>query len=167
MDRLLVHGKDLSRFHIFLNFLPESICPEMKGKVSAILLVTILMLTACKKRSMTAEGPTDVRISNLTGQTIEEVTVTTTDDPSYTIRVHNFGPVAPGAVTDYFRFSIAYTEADITLKIGGVTWSTPATQFDYLTYIGPDRITYRLTIADPVNHILDIETVIEEPIDDL
>ena len=139
----------------------------MKGKFTAILLVTVLMLTACKKRSMTAEGPTDIRISNLTGQTIEDVTVTTTDDPAYAIRVHNFGTVTSGAVTDYFRFDIAYTEADITLKIGGVIWSTPATQFDYLTYIGPDRITYRLTVADPVNRVLDIETVIEEPIDDL
>lgn len=63
----------------------------MKGKITAILLVTVLMLTACRKRNMTEEGPT----------------------------------------------------------------------------VGPDRITYRLTVADPVNHILEIETVIEEPIDDL
>lgn len=139
----------------------------MEGKVTAILLVTVLLLTACKKRSMTEEGPTDVRISNQTGQTIENVTVTTTDDQAYSTRVHNFGTVASGAVTEYFRFDIAYTEANITVKIGDVTWSTPPSQFDYLTYIGPDRITYRLTVADPLNHMLDIETVIEEPIDDL
>jgi len=139
----------------------------MEGKVTAILLVTVLLLTACKKRSMTEEGPTDVRISNLTGQTIENVTVTTTDDQAYSTRVHNFGTIASGAVTEYFRFDIAYTEANITVKIGDVTWSTPPSQFDYLTYIGPDRITYRLTVADPLNHMLDIETVIEEPIDDL
>ncbi len=139
----------------------------MKGKVTAILIVTVLLLTACKKRSMTEEGPTDVRISNQTGQTIENVTVTTTDDQAYSTRVHNFGTIASGAVTEYFRFDIAYTEANITVKIGDVTWSTPPSQFDYLTYIGPDRITYRLTVADPLNHMLDIETVIEEPIDDL
>ncbi len=139
----------------------------MEGKVTAILLVTVILLTACKKRSMTEEGPTDVRISNQTGQTIENVTVTTTDDQAYSTRVHNFGTVASGAVTEYFRFDIAYTEANITVKIGDVTWSTPPSQFDYLTYIGPDRITYRLTVADPLNHMLDIETVIEEPIDDL
>jgi len=139
----------------------------MKGKVTAILIVTVILLTACKKRSMTEEGPTDVRISNQTGQTIENVTVTTTDDQAYSTRVHNFGTIASGAVTEYFRFDIAYTEANITVKIGDVTWSTPPSQFDYLTYIGPDRITYRLTVADPLNHMLDIETVIEEPIDDL
>lgn len=125
------------------------------------------MLTACKKRCITAEGPTDVRIHNQTGEVIDDVTVTTTDDPAYTIRVHNFGTVASGAITEYFRFDIAYTEADITLKIGNLTYSTPTTQFDYLTYIGQDRITYVLTIADPVNRVLDIETIVEEPIDDL
>jgi len=125
------------------------------------------MLTACKKRCLTEEGPTDVRVYNNTGQTMEEVTVTTTDNPDYTIRLHNFGSVAAGAYSEYFRFDIAFTEADITLKIGNQTYSTPATQFDYLTYIGPDRITYRLTVTDPVNRILDIETIIEEPIDDL
>lgn len=125
------------------------------------------MLSACKKRDITPEGPTDVRIFNQTGQAIDEVTVTTTDDTDYTIRVHNFGTVAAGAYSDYFRFDIAFTEADITLNIGDVTYSTPATQFDYLAYIGQDRITYRLTIADAVNHVLEIETIIEEPIDDL
>lgn len=125
------------------------------------------MLASCKKRELTAEGPTDVRIFNGTGQILEDVTVTTTDDPGYTIRIHNFGTVVSGAYTGYFRFDIAFTEADITARIQNVTYSTPATQFDYLTYIGQDRITYRLTIADPVNRVLDIETVIEEPIDDL
>ena len=127
----------------------------------------LVILTGCKKRDITARGPTDVRIHNQTGQVIEEVTVTTTDDTDYSIRMHNYGTVASGAYTEYFRFDIAHTEADITVKIGDVTYSTPVTQFDYLAYIGPDRITYRLTISDPVNRVLDIETVIEEPIDDL
>jgi hypothetical protein len=139
----------------------------MKGKFPVIILIAAVMLSACKKRDITPEGPTDVRILNQTGQPIEEVTVTTTDNPDYTVRVHNFGTVPVGAYSEYFRFDIAFTEADITLKIGDVTYSTPASQFDYLTYIGQDRITYRLTIADEVNRILEIETVIEEPIDDL
>ena len=139
----------------------------MKGKLTLILFAAIVMLTACKKRCLTEEGPTDVRVYNNTGQTMEEVTVTTTDNPDYTIRLHNFGSVAAGAYSEYFRFDIAFTEADITLRIGNLTYSTPPTQFDYLTYIGQDRITYRLTITDPVNRILEIETIIEEPIDDL
>ncbi len=139
----------------------------MKGILPIILIAALVIMTGCKKRDLTAEGPTDVRIHNQTGQTIEEVTVTVTDDPAYVKRVHNYGTVASGTYTEYFRFDIAYTEADITLRIDDVTYSTPAAQFDFLTYIGPDRITYRLTITDQVNHILDIETIIEEPIDDL
>ncbi len=139
----------------------------MKGKPALVLLVAIVMLTACKKRCITPEGPTDVRIFNNTGLTMEEVTVTTTDNTDYAIRIHNFGSVAADAYSEYFRFDIAFTEADITLKIGDLTYSTPPSQFDYLTYIGQDRITYRLTIADAVNRILEIETIIEEPIDDL
>lgn len=130
-------------------------------------MVAALMLSACKKRCITAEGPTDVRIHNQTGQVIEEVTVTTTDDPAYTVRVHDFGTISAGSWSEYFRFDIAYTEADITLKIGNLTYSTPPAQFDYLTYIGQDRITYVITIVDAVNRILDIETIIEEPIDDI
>ncbi len=139
----------------------------MKGRIFIGAIMAVVMLSACKKRDITPEGPTDVRIFNQTGQVIEEVTVTTTDNPDYTIRVHNFGTVPAGSYSEYYRFDIAFTEADITLKIGSVNYSTPASQFDYLTYIGQDRITYRLTIADVVNRILDIETVIEEPIDDL
>jgi len=139
----------------------------MKGILPVALLVLLVIMTGCKKRDITAKGPTDVRIQNQTGQVMDEVTVTVTDDPAYVKRVHNYGTVAPGAYTEYFRFDIAHTEADITAKIGNLTYSTPPMQFDYLTYIGPDRITYRLTIADAVNRVLEIETVIEEPIDDL
>lgn len=139
----------------------------MKEKLPVVLLMLLVILTGCKKRDITARGPTDVRIHNQTGQVIEDVTVTTTDDTDIVKRVHDYGTVASGAYTEYFRFDIAHTEADITVKIGNLTYSTPATQFDYLAYIGPDRITYRLTIADPLNRVLDIETVIEEPIDDL
>ncbi|HNX84739.1 MAG: hypothetical protein KBB24_09460 [Bacteroidales bacterium] len=139
----------------------------MIGKLPVVLLAAVLLLTSCKKRNITDEGPTDVRIHNQTGQIINDVNVTVTDDPAYAVRTHNFGTVAAGAYSDYFRFDIAHTEADITVKIGNVTYSTPSSQFDYLTYIGPDRITYRITITDPVNRVLDIETVIEEPIDNL
>ena len=85
----------------------------MKGKLPLLLLVAIIMLSSCKKRDITPEGPTDVRVFNQTGQIMTEVTVTTTDNPDYTKRIHSFGTVAAGAYSDYFRFDIAFTEADI------------------------------------------------------
>ncbi len=139
-------------------------------KLPAILAFATLLIitfTGCKKRCMSEEGPTDVRILNETGQTLEDVTVTTTDDTSYDDRIYNFGTVADGIYTDYHRFDIAFPKADITVKIGGISWSTPPVNFSYLTYIGQDRITYTLTIADQVNRVLGLEVTIEEPIDDL
>jgi hypothetical protein len=167
MDKLLLPGKDLTHCSIFVNFQPESTFPVMKDKIIPALLLTAILLASCKKHNLTAEGPTDVRIQNLTGELLEEVTVTTHDDPAYTVRSHNFGTVVAGAYTEYFRYDIAFSEADVTAKIGNTTFTTTPTDFDYLTYIGPDRITYRITITDNINHVLDIETIIEEPIDDL
>lgn len=131
------------------------------------VLTVIICLTACKKTKFDPEGPTDVRILNNTGQILEAVTVTTTDDSSYDERIFNYGTILPDSYSDYHRFDIAFIAADITLQIDGITYSTPATTFKYLTYIGQDRITYELTIDDAINHVLDINTIIEEPIDDL
>lgn len=135
--------------------------------ILAFASLLIITFTSCKKRCMSEEGPTDVRILNETGQTLEDVTVTTTDDATYDDRIFNFGTVADGIYTDYHRFDIAFPKADITVKIGGMTWSTPPVNFSYLTYIGQDRITYTLTIADQVSRLLGLEVTIEEPIDDL
>jgi len=131
------------------------------------IIALIICLTACKKTKFEPEGPTDVRILNNTGQILEAVTVTTTDDTSYDDRVFNYGTILPDAYSDYHRFDIAFSVADITLEIDGIVYSTPATTFKYLTYIGQDRITYEVTIIDAFNHILGINTTIEEPIDDL
>ncbi len=136
----------------------------MKGKLAPLLFIAVILFSSCKKRGVTPEGPTDVRIHNLTGYSAEDVTVTTTDDPAYARRTHSYGTVADGALTEYHRFDIAHTEADISLMIDGTLFSTPAADFIYLTYIGPDRITYRVTISDKESHKLKIETIIEEPL---
>jgi len=56
----------------FITFSPESSCPEMKGTLPAVILVTGVMLTACKKRDFTAGRPTDIRIHNQTETALEE-----------------------------------------------------------------------------------------------
>lgn len=137
----------------------------MKKAISLVLIS--LAMVSCNKNNIDPEGPTDVRIYNNTAQTFDNIVVVTTDDDAYAEREHSFGTLAPAAYTEYHRFDIAFPEADISLTIGGITYTTPATSFEYLPYIGQDRITYRITVADAVNHVLDIQTVVEEPIDDL
>jgi major membrane immunogen (membrane-anchored lipoprotein) len=44
----------------------------MKGTLPAVILVTGVMLTACKKRDFTAGRPTDIRIHNQTETALEE-----------------------------------------------------------------------------------------------
>jgi hypothetical protein len=133
-----------------------------------ILICIVLLVVSCKKTKIEPRGPTDVRIYNKTSELFENVVVKTSDDPFYVEREHNYGTVTSGAYTEYHRFDIAYREeADITLTIGGVEYSTPATDFTYLTYVGQDRITYEITIVDAVNHVLRVNTIIVEPIDDL
>jgi hypothetical protein len=118
----------------------------MIGKLPVVLLVLLVIMTSAKSGTSRTKG---LRMSVSTirqGRLSMMSHVTVTDDPAYVKRTHNYGTVIPGGYTEYFRFDIAHTEADITVKIGNVTYSTPATQFDYLAYIGPDRITYRMTI---------------------
>ncbi len=136
-------------------------------RVALFLVLALTAASCCKKNETEPEGPTDVRIFNATNQTFDNVLVKTTDSPDYSEVEYNYGTIGSSEYSDYHRFDIAHTEADITLTIGGIVYSTPATDFTYLTYIGQDRITFRITVSDEVNHVLDIQTVIEEPIDDL
>jgi len=136
-------------------------------KRAVIILFIAVTLVACKKTKFSPEGPTDIRIRNKTSQTFEGVSVTTSDDPAYNDRVFSYGTVTAGSLTSYHRFDIAYPEASITLTIGGVTYSTVTPDFQYLTYIGQDRVTYELTVLDAVSHTLKITTILEGPIDNL
>ncbi len=133
----------------------------------SLLLLTAILFTGCRKRSFSPEGPTDVRIFNNTGHLIENVTVTTTDDDSYARRSFNYGSLSDGSYSEYHRFDIAFVKAEITLTIGSGHYTTEPVNFSYLTPMGQMRISYRVTIADQALHLLDIEVVPEEDIDDL
>ncbi len=136
-------------------------------KVIPLLLLAVIIMTGCKKRGLSPEGPTDIRIYNATGKLIEDITVTTTVDDSYLRRSHNFGSLADNTYSDYHRFDIAFVKADITFRSEGVTWSTAPTKFRYLTYMGQMRITYKLSIEDTARHLIKIEVTPEGDIDDL
>jgi hypothetical protein len=130
--------------------------------VSFILLVVL----ACKKKEFSPEGPTDVRIRNLSDQTFQEVILGTSEN---TADIDTLGTVASGAVTEYFRYTKAYPKAEITVKIniGGspVTFTTGPVNYTYLTYIGQDRITFEVYISSMNNRELTISNVVlDEPL---
>ena len=131
-----------------------------------VLSFILLALFACKKKSFSPEGPTDVRVRNISDQTFTEVIVRTSDN---TEDIDTLGNIASGSVTDYSRFTKAYPKAEISAKInvGGtlVTFTTGKVDYTYLQYIGRDRITYEVYISSMPNHELAINNVIpDEPL---
>ena len=131
-----------------------------------IISLLILSVLACKKKEFSPEGPTDVRIRNLTRETFQEVIVSTSEKPE---DIDTLGNIAEGSVSDYFRFTKAYPKAEISIKIdiGGslIKFSTGSVDYTYMQYIGQDRITYEVYVSNPTNHVLTIDNVIiEEPL---
>jgi hypothetical protein len=133
-----------------------------------LIIISLLFISviACKKKEFSPEGPTDVRIRNLTRETFQEVIVRTSEKPEDT---DTLGNIAEASVSDYFRFTKAYPKAEISIKIniGGslIKFSTGSVDFTYMQYIGQDRITYEVYVSNPTNHVLTIDNVvIEEPL---
>ena len=133
-----------------------------------IIIITLFLITAlaCKKKEFSPEGPTDVRIRNLSDQIFNQVIVSTSDKPE---DIDTVGNIASGSVSDYSRFSKAYPKAQVSAKIniGGtlITFSTDPVDYTYMNYIGQDRITFEVSISDMNNRKIKINNVIlEEPL---
>ena len=128
-----------------------------------LILVSLLVLSvlSCRKKEFSPEGPTDVRIRNISDMTFGEVIVSTSEK---TEDIDTLGNIPSGSVSEYSRYKKAYPKAEITAKIniGGslVTFSTGSVSYTYIQYIGQDRITYEVYISDMNNHELKISNVI-------
>jgi hypothetical protein len=128
-----------------------------------ILPLIFLAVFSCKKTKFSPEGPTDVRVRNLSDVTFSEVVVSTSENETDKA---SFGDIMTGSVSEYFRFTKAYPKAEISAKIdvGGsaVEFSTGSVDYTYLNYIGRDRITFEVYISDFNNRKLTISNVILE-----
>lgn len=126
-----------------------------------VISLMLLSLLACKKQKFSPEGPTDVRIRNLSDLTFEQVIVSASEK---TGDIDTLGTIANSATSDYFRFQKAYPKAEISAKIniGGslVTFTTGPVNYTYLTYIGRDRITFEVYISNMDTRTLTINNVI-------
>ena len=81
------------------------------NKLLLSLLFIIMILASCKKPERTAEGPTDVRIRNVTDANFSSVYVNTGSED------HNYGDIPAAGETDYFRFDKAYHDVvEITYR---------------------------------------------------
>jgi len=149
---------------IFFLYFPVKIPLIMKKLL--IISILLLSLVACKKKGTTPEGPTDVRIKNLSDLIFLNVTVSTSEIAEDT---YNYGSITNGEISDYFRFSKAYPKAEITadIDINGtlLSFSTGAVDYTYMQYLGQQKVTYEVYISSMNNHQLTISNVIpEEPL---
>jgi molybdopterin biosynthesis enzyme len=124
-------------------------------KRAFLLLFICAAIMACKKTKTEPEGPTDVRIYNNTDQVFDNVIVNTSGGE------FNFGTVNSHAYTAYHRYEKAYSKADISLTIGGVTYSTPKQDYTYMNYMGQMKMTYKIYIRNMALKELDTEVVPE------
>ena len=126
-----------------------------------ILFVALILLVSfsCKKTKFSPEGPTDVRIRNLTTLAFYDLNVDIDT-------VVNYGNLNPQSVTDYIRFPKAYPKATISAKInkGGslVTFSTEVFDYTYMQYMGQMRITYEVFIPNMDKNEFHIEVILDE-----
>jgi len=129
-----------------------------------ILFVALILLVSfsCKKSKYSPEGPTDVRIRNLTTLAFYDLTV----DIDTAV---NYGNLNPQSVTDYIRLPKAYPKATISAKInkGGslVTFSTEIFDYTYMQYMGQMRITYEVFIPNMDKNEFHIEVILDEALD--
>jgi len=130
-------------------------------KKLVIIFLLLLSVLACKKKEFSPEGPTDVRIRNISDLTFEEVIVRTSEKPE---DIDTLGTIAKSTTSDYFRFTKAYPKAEISaqINIGGslVKFTTGPVNYTYLTYIGRDRMTFEVYISNVNNRELTISNVI-------
>jgi len=128
-----------------------------------ILFVALIVFTAfaCKKTEFAPEGPTDVRIRNLTNLAFYELTVDIDT-------VVNYGNMNPQSATGYVRFPKAYPKATISAKInkGGllVTFSTEKFDYTYMQYMGQMKITYEVYIPNMEKNVFEINVITDEPL---
>jgi hypothetical protein len=127
-----------------------------------LLFISIIIVTliACKKTKFSPEGPTDVRVKNLSTASFTEVIVNTSGG------IDTLGNIAAGGFSDYSRFDKAFNIAEISAKINGTLYSTGAVNYNGLTYIGQAKITYEVFILDDTNKKLKISNCsLDAPLD--
>ena len=126
-----------------------------------ILFICILLLSvACKKTKFSPEGPTDVRIKNLSDKILTEVIVNTSGGTD------TIGNINAGGFSEYSRFEKAFPKAEISARIDGDLFSTGAVDYNGMTYIGQAKITYEVVISNPANKALEISNCsLDAPLD--
>lgn len=128
-----------------------------------ILSVCIVLIASCKKTEFSPEGPTDIRIRNLSDLTMTEVTIKTSE---YTEDAAVIASIPSSGTSEYKRFKKAYPKAEITAKVtsGGqvITVTTGTVDYTYMQYLSTQKVTFEVYIPNLAAKQLQISKVIPE-----
>ncbi|HEX2969768.1 MAG TPA: hypothetical protein VHO46_11765 [Bacteroidales bacterium] len=128
-----------------------------------LLSALILLIASCKKTEFSPEGPTDIRIRNLSDQPFTDVIIKTSE---YEEDVDTIASLPAGGTSEYLRFKKAYPKATISAKVNingsVITVSTGTEDFTYLNYLSTQRVTFEVYIPDLTAGKLEISKVIPE-----
>jgi hypothetical protein len=145
-------------FFIYLPYNQKLIKLAKMRTVIYFTLITII-LGSCGKGN-TPEGPSDIRIKNLSSLAFDSTIVNTSGGEN------SYQAIPPGEYSDYKRFDKAYPKAEVTVIINGVTYTTGAQNYNYQVVLGPGKYTYEVFIEQPELRKLAISRVIPEaPLD--
>jgi len=127
---------------------------------SFLFIIIFFAAIACKKEKFSPEGPTDVRVANISDSAFAEVIVNTSGG------IDTLGNINSGALSGYSRFDKAFPKAEISAKINGVFYSTGIIDYTGMTYIGQAKITYEVKISNPASKTLEIiNCFLDAPLD--
>jgi hypothetical protein len=127
-----------------------------------VIYISVLAIVffACKKLEYSPEGPTDVRIENLSAQTWYEVIVNTSGG------IDTFDIINAHDTSGYLRFEKAFPRAYVSAMINGEKYATDSVDYTGLTYIGQAKITYQVNILSVPDKKLKVNKVIlDAPLD--
>jgi hypothetical protein len=122
----------------------------MKKLYVITLLLLVICCLSCKKTPFSPEGPTDVRIRNLTGSALMEVVVRIKEEEI------TFGTINTSNISEYHRFKTAFPKAFISARINRDTITTGPVDFTYMNYFGQVKMTYDVIVE---NNLLKIKNV--------
>ncbi|HLN19571.1 MAG TPA: hypothetical protein VK213_00670 [Bacteroidales bacterium] len=121
-------------------------------KKAFILLSFLCLIVSCKEKEFSPEGPTDVRIRNITDTDFRNVNIKTSenDDDVATIPL-----VAAHSTSDYIRFKKAYPKLSISadLLVGNslqrytnanTDFTNGIIDFTYMQYLSTQRVTFEV-----------------------
>jgi len=124
------------------------------------IVLTAIVLTSCKKNKYTPDGPTDIRIHNVSSLTYDSVVVINS-----LLESNEYGTVNPGAQTEYKRFEKAYPREQVNMYINSVSYEfAPDDSVRVLLQQG--KFTYELNV-DTVVKSLSIHVIADAPLDDV